>query len=276
MFLWVDALCIDQGCRSEREIQVANMGQIFSGAAAVLVWLGQHDEDSSGLMRHLQSHVVDAPKRPSLDLQSAFDGILNRSYWTRMWIVQEIYLAKELVAGCGNYFVQWDALRDLLDLSSYIDMPDEKDSTKATAWPIIQQRMNRGGEGGRILKRRLDKNILDFGDRNCSDIRDRVYSLLSISWTDHPLPVDYSIDSDELLIRVVSSIDRDNAAWRDLEETKHFETLVSHLRQHLCADNMSARAHMAVEAIRSRICHSDGYVVKAIRATLGNATCSCM
>ena len=101
-------------------MQVANMGQIFSGAAAVLIWLGLHDGNSRELICHLQLHDAKASEHPSQVLQSAFGSILNRSYWSRMWIVQEIYLAHELIAGCGDYFIQWDSLRDLLDLPSQI------------------------------------------------------------------------------------------------------------------------------------------------------------
>jgi hypothetical protein len=251
MFIWVDALCIDQGCQSERETQVANMGRIYSGASVVLVWLGQHDENSRTLMRHLQVHGVDAFNRPSPGLQPAVYGILSRSYWTRMCILQEIYLAKDLIAGCGDFFTPWDSLRRLLNMSSHTT--DEEDITTSKAWPIIRQRLNRGGEGARILKRRLDKKILDFGDRNCSDIRDRVYSLLGISWTNSVLSVDYSINKDELFVSVVGSIDWGNAAWRDFEETKHFEEFINHLRQHLGVDIMSIRARESVEAIRRQM-----------------------
>lgn len=38
---WIDALCIDQTNILERNHQVAQMGQIFSNAACVHVWLGK-------------------------------------------------------------------------------------------------------------------------------------------------------------------------------------------------------------------------------------------
>jgi len=42
--LWADAVCIDQENESERSSQVNRMGQIYRGAASVLVWLGHEDE----------------------------------------------------------------------------------------------------------------------------------------------------------------------------------------------------------------------------------------
>ncbi|KAF2102642.1 hypothetical protein NA57DRAFT_33223, partial [Rhizodiscina lignyota] len=39
--IWIDAICIDQGNRKERELQVQNMGKIYARAAKVVVWLGK-------------------------------------------------------------------------------------------------------------------------------------------------------------------------------------------------------------------------------------------
>jgi Heterokaryon incompatibility protein (HET) len=253
LFLWVDALCIDQGCRSEREIQVANMGQIYSHAAAVLVWLGLQDENSHKLIRCLELQEENVCKGHCQGLQSALSSILNRSYWSRMWIVQEIYLAKELYAGCGDHFLQWDSLGDVLDLRSQIGSADVNDLTNTKAWPIIQQRMSRGAEGGRILKRRLDKNIMCFGDRKCSDTRDRVYSLLGVSWTDNLLLVDYSIDNDELFVRVVNSINWEDEVWRGSTEIEHFGNFVRYLCRSLEVNRRSTKVQDAVKDIRSRI-----------------------
>lgn len=43
--LWIDALCINQGDTSEKADQVAMMGQIYSGAEQVFVWLGEPQLD---------------------------------------------------------------------------------------------------------------------------------------------------------------------------------------------------------------------------------------
>ncbi|KAF2028767.1 HET-domain-containing protein, partial [Setomelanomma holmii] len=38
--LWIDAICVDQAKDDERTHQVSLMGQIYSKAALMLVWLG--------------------------------------------------------------------------------------------------------------------------------------------------------------------------------------------------------------------------------------------
>lgn len=39
--LWIDAICINQSNDPERNFQVGQMQEIYAGAEAVLVWLGQ-------------------------------------------------------------------------------------------------------------------------------------------------------------------------------------------------------------------------------------------
>lgn len=55
---WIDALCVDQDNVSERSHQVNVMGQIYTAACQVLIWLGPEDESTSSafeLMTALRS-----------------------------------------------------------------------------------------------------------------------------------------------------------------------------------------------------------------------------
>jgi hypothetical protein len=54
-FLWIDALCIDQTNFEERSSQVLLIGEIFSAAERVVVWLGK---DTSDLDDFLWVHEV--------------------------------------------------------------------------------------------------------------------------------------------------------------------------------------------------------------------------
>jgi hypothetical protein len=46
--LWVDAICINQDNQDERSIEVKRMGQIYTLAWRVVVWLGPDNADRSG------------------------------------------------------------------------------------------------------------------------------------------------------------------------------------------------------------------------------------
>ncbi|KAE9374876.1 HET-domain-containing protein, partial [Stipitochalara longipes BDJ] len=94
--LWVDALCINQDNIPERSAQVAMMSRIYRAAAKVLVWLGPASIDS-----HIAFEYVDECRRwiqanlrvcemISEEQEIAFMSILERDYWRRVWIIQEI------------------------------------------------------------------------------------------------------------------------------------------------------------------------------------------
>ncbi|ETS78998.1 hypothetical protein PFICI_08851 [Pestalotiopsis fici W106-1] len=44
--------------------------------------------------------------------RAALRAILERPYWTRLWVLQEICSARELIVKCGNDTMPWDAFRD--------------------------------------------------------------------------------------------------------------------------------------------------------------------
>lgn len=47
--LWIDAVCINQHDQDEKSRQIPFMGQIYSGAFRVLVWLGNYPEQAKSL-----------------------------------------------------------------------------------------------------------------------------------------------------------------------------------------------------------------------------------
>lgn len=54
LVIWVDAICIDQeDVRKEKAWQIPLMGDIYTKAAQVYVWLGEGDERSDRVMKYL-------------------------------------------------------------------------------------------------------------------------------------------------------------------------------------------------------------------------------
>ncbi|KAF2235939.1 HET-domain-containing protein [Viridothelium virens] len=127
--MWIDILCIDQHNDSERAEQVELMASIYESANFVLAWLGEEDkstERSFGLIKHLASLSDDELKsitpgrlacENALHLLGPCGGIsswnslarfLQRNYFNRVWIIQEITLAKVRLAICGKHKIPWD------------------------------------------------------------------------------------------------------------------------------------------------------------------------
>ena len=104
LFVWVDALSIRQDDPEEKTQQVSIIGRIFTTASLVIVWLGKH---ADGNERSFQS--------PPTSTNYACHRVLDRSYWRRTWVVQEIVAARSLLIPCGPDRSSWAALEKLLD-----------------------------------------------------------------------------------------------------------------------------------------------------------------
>jgi hypothetical protein len=117
--IWIDALCINQDDISERNSQVAKMGEIYQRAARVIVWLGEEDENTAPALANLSRSKITV-KEYTEDPKSGFRGyqdcnftdeelltILNftgeRRWFSRLWVVQETILARSPIFLCGAY-----------------------------------------------------------------------------------------------------------------------------------------------------------------------------
>lgn len=119
--LWVDAVCINQMDIIERSRQVARMHQIFGMADLVLIWIGDGDEDSDmavdfiAELGRLEWTVFEEDDGFSKLKWSerlakewaATHRLLQRPYFRRLWIVQELALASVPTVLCGTKAVAW-------------------------------------------------------------------------------------------------------------------------------------------------------------------------
>lgn len=97
-YLWIDALCINQEDDQEKSLQLQRMRIIYQRASDIVVWLGEHHNDSElGMM--LASGQIDGGDEHWLGLHH----LSQRQYWSRCWCIQEIVSArKEPTIVCGD------------------------------------------------------------------------------------------------------------------------------------------------------------------------------
>ena len=122
ILLWVDAVCINQANEVEKTAQVRLMTRIYGRAELVLIWLGEElatDRDGLQLMRKVEE-VLGEPTfdrktfgtmyldLEALGLPDMFDPcwatlvkILTRRWFTRMWTIQGLVVARQAVFLCG-------------------------------------------------------------------------------------------------------------------------------------------------------------------------------
>ena len=129
--LWADAVCINQLDDLEKADQVALMGQFYSNAQCVLVWLGSaglHTDLAMDSITNLNICLSGAPDSiviteitmQSYGLPSAKDpiwkgagDIFARPWFRRSWTLQEVVLANDVVFLCGTKTTKWRELSPL-------------------------------------------------------------------------------------------------------------------------------------------------------------------
>ena len=130
--LWVDALCINQADIDECSRQVTRMRDIYSKARSISVWLGENSRDDEDAIPFILA-MYNAIHRDLNDPRSgaeALAGILRdlpelippsrwlaipaffaRSYWRRVWIIQELVMGQSTEFLLGEHEIDLHALR---------------------------------------------------------------------------------------------------------------------------------------------------------------------
>jgi len=138
--LWIDAICIDQGNIDERGEQVAIMGDIYANADAVIIWLGKADNNTreaftlisaiglasnkadeelsltpaSFVFNDPRLYALTDPVIQPLDLRQwgLIMELFDRTWFTRVWVLQEVVLAKNIEVFCGPVTLNYSILAD--------------------------------------------------------------------------------------------------------------------------------------------------------------------
>lgn len=140
--LWVDSICINQDDLAERSQQVRVMSDIYRSATQVVIWLGKHDAGASAALHlirglsklepELVRRIQDEERLPWDDRVKVFTALgmgfgmdnynevvsslhqlRDNPWWTRIWTVQEIVLARSAVLRCGAESASWEHLNTL-------------------------------------------------------------------------------------------------------------------------------------------------------------------
>jgi hypothetical protein len=112
--LWIDQICINQSNTQERNHQVQMMALIYSRATQVCVWLGEQDEDSNVAIRFIKDDILkfenfDAVcSKGNADRWRALLMLMQRPWFSRRWVVQEIALARRATVYCGSDEIPWN------------------------------------------------------------------------------------------------------------------------------------------------------------------------
>lgn len=232
---WIDAICINQSESNERSHQVGLMAQIYSGALRVLVWLGPGYAHGDVAFRALRS----VNQRPSRKFWWRSEGaglrqLCERSYWTRLWVVQELVIAKDTTLLCGAESLPWQALIDVIDgnvsqIRTYRQQTNlelEATMNSRAASMIAQIRQAKDVDS-------LWKQVLFSTHLGCSELKDKVFALLGTAGYGHEQIIpNYDLPLYEVLNSVVRNKHRHAKPLSLLDIKKDCRTLSDAFRVH--------------------------------------------
>jgi hypothetical protein len=231
--LWIDQICIWQDSLAERNAQVSRMSQIFTSARKVVVWLGDHCDDSqAGMQLADQLRLLCTANRGKADASlletpglprrgdkkwKALAAILHRPWFWRTWIVQEIVLNPVVELVLGGSTLLWSDLEAIVTVLDWPASAHAYHDPTTNAWELPFSRINRirrkhqqlkssdlGSEGAKARHWDCDKSddmeLLDLllmsRDLGATDPRDKVYALLGLS--NHELQPDYECSAEHI------------------------------------------------------------------------------
>ncbi|KAF2834355.1 HET-domain-containing protein [Patellaria atrata CBS 101060] len=242
--LWIDQICINQSDNMEKGHQIQLMSRIYSSAALVIVWLGPHSDNSKDAFRFgkkvVSTFLPDAPS-VGADRQlptdhhllrgtgelfrsdhhwaygegrilpdryhknwEALKTLLSRRYFSRVWIIQEVAMASNIIVYCGHDRFTWAELVLLVDLL-YTNIPPmffgihtEILGLPANHMRAIQKvKMTRADN----ITPSLYDLLIRHKDFESTDPRDKVYALYGLAGIS--IAPDYSMPAEEYFTRLM-------------------------------------------------------------------------
>jgi hypothetical protein len=239
---WADAVCINQADLNERSRQVRVMRDIYMAAKMVFAWIGCKTaychqafdliEDMANGWAKDEYKVTNEGEewirgQTSFLLDSrwiALGDLLQRPWWTRAWIVQEVVVSNNAIIVCGDFALSWNYFvnaANMLNAYSGCVMGEAvkgiNNSTHPEECDLATKRMVRIFEGlarvatitASILERQQNSPAKSFydairghRDTQATDPLDKIYAFLGLADATHAevesLPIDYTLSPSEL------------------------------------------------------------------------------
>jgi hypothetical protein len=236
--IWVDAICINQASTSERASQVMLMGKVYSSAVSTMIWLGEQSARSRVALE-LCRRFADVMSGSLLPNEDRVPGLteedygnicdlLDRPWWLRVWVVQELCLSASPFVQVGPDNIPWVVLELALELiwrlnSRYIQRgPPREFSTSQRIEhsnmmsQILTHRSFRNARMLISMRKRIQSSgpkedlldvLLRLQDFQATDQRDKVFALLGIvDSQSHGVQPNYTVSVNDCYMQAAASI----------------------------------------------------------------------
>lgn len=254
-YFWVDAVCVDQRNVRERNQQVALMEQIYPKASSVIVWLNPQNTSVDNAMVLLAGMYKKGIGPNDYDqVKEALQEICYLEYWSRAWIVQEYTLAENIelwgtdcsISGDVLSYAAYDYIWWLKQFKENYDStttfgrrfhipwssPAGKIISCRKQWRFSRaERQRIQSQSPRFLRPEglpFDYVFSIIGQEGrqlqCTDVRDRVYAMLSLLREEDALKAairpDYSRSVSQLFFDICTKV------CKELSEVERFRALL--------------------------------------------------
>lgn len=224
--VWADAVCINQSDPPERGHQVKLMGQLYSTAQHVLVWLGPDVNHQAKRIFSLARNPRQASTPEGVEaLKNALKDLTHCEWFSRLWIVQEHMLARSAKCMWGDEEIDF----------IYLDWRfHDIFSEEAAFMPWMALRLTREDNyRGRGVS--IAEVLTSTRGLGCTDERDRVYATLG-------LPYDTHITPD--LIDLLKSLEPDYSCSVRQSLLEHATAFVKCSRTYILLAQVCHRSHL--------------------------------
>jgi hypothetical protein len=191
--IWIDQICINQANLRERSCQIQQMRDVYEAADEVIAWLGEESAQEAADIE-ISKRMAGSENEVSRD-ENILEPILNNPYFSRLWIVQELVLAKEIIVMNGDNEMAWDALILACSPHMLLCTEDDLDSRLTDSSSILDRLHAARVKEPDILSRLSAVNA--FCGQKCADPRDKLYGLYGLlgrsnlghTWISYDSPV---------------------------------------------------------------------------------------
>ncbi|EPE30305.1 hypothetical protein GLAREA_13028 [Glarea lozoyensis ATCC 20868] len=215
--LWIDAICINQSSPLEKTQQVSIMRNIYQTAVRVVVWLGEDCTEACHTISWVSSHqeggekdrkhlvktartIMDGCPEPLVDFDSdgmnsrediaqsrrvqllkGFNDLLSRTWWSRVWTLQEVVLNPDVTIMCGYSEVPWNTFMAFVEGIQRSKPILQVSPDESTGYQQSLQRSFSRQQFARSSSQKMSDLLLQHRGLKASDPRDNVYALLGLA-----------------------------------------------------------------------------------------------
>ena len=193
-------LGIDQKNVNERNHQVGFMDQIYSSARSVRICIRDSSLTASSLdYNRLFSWLRNRGSESYTDIETSrcldLHHLLSRRYFSRVWVIQEVALAREVCLHVNNHMLLFDST--VMGRMEHLCKKNGLEIPSALKWSTC-----------RTIEAGIAACLQAAMNCNATDPRDEVYAVLSLMEPQARslIPVDYSLDLESIWGYAIAAI----------------------------------------------------------------------